>query len=68
MNDRRIREAIQRGAHDEFAVAEACGAGTGCGGCAPAIKRLLGECVGCPVAANGQRQATASLGRYRFAT
>jgi bacterioferritin-associated ferredoxin len=50
--DHRIREEISRGAWDEFAVARACGAGTGCGGCVPAISRLLAECAGCPLAAS----------------
>lgn len=49
VNDGRIREAIAAGARDEFDVAEACGAGTVCGGCLPAVMRLLGECVGCPL-------------------
>lgn len=50
--DRTIREEIARGARDEFDVAKACGAGTGCGGCVPAISRLLGECAGCPLVAS----------------
>lgn len=35
----RIRAVIADGARDEQAVAEACGAGTQCGGCTPAIWR-----------------------------
>lgn len=57
----RIRDEIAQGARDEFDIARACGAGTGCGGCIPAISRLLGECVGCPLAASsGSRASTVS--------
>lgn len=48
--ERRVREAITAGARNEFDVAIACGAGTGCGGCVPSIIRLLREAVGCPMA------------------
>lgn len=47
----RIREEIARGASDAFAIAKACGAGTGCGGCVPTIDKLLsqhGRWPGCP--------------------
>lgn len=47
VNDRRIRQEIERGARDVFDVAQACAAGTGCGGCIPAIHALLAE-YGCP--------------------
>lgn len=57
VNDTRIREEIARGARDEFDVAAACGAGTGCGGCVPVIARLLGECAGCPLATPEPRTA-----------
>lgn len=43
--ERRVREAIAAGARNEFEVAVACGAGTGCGGCVPTITRLLRETV-----------------------
>lgn len=49
VNDRRIRAEIERGACDEFDIAQACGAGTDCGGCVPAITRLLDECAPCPL-------------------
>ena len=49
VNDRRIRAEIERGARDEFDIAQACGAGSECGGCVPAISRLLDECVTCPL-------------------
>ena len=51
VNDRRIRGLIERGARDEFDIAAACGAGTDCGGCLPAVHRLLDECLGCPLRA-----------------
>lgn len=41
VSDREIREAIACGAADDCAIAEACGAGTGCGGCVPTIRELL---------------------------
>jgi len=44
-----VREVIDAGARDEFDVAQACGAGSVCGGCVPTISRLLGECRGCPL-------------------
>ena len=49
VNDRRIRAEIERGARDEIDIARACGAGTDCGGCVPAISRLLDEGAGCPL-------------------
>lgn len=54
--DGQIREVIAGGARDEFDVADACGAGTGCGGCVPEISRLLGECAGCPLSSTAARQ------------
>ncbi|MGH8907824.1 MAG: (2Fe-2S)-binding protein [Egibacteraceae bacterium] len=44
--ERRVREAIAAGARDEFDIAAACGAGTGCGGCVPTVARLLREMAG----------------------
>lgn len=41
--DRQIRAEIERGARDPFDVADACEAGTVCGGCVPAICDLLGQ-------------------------
>jgi bacterioferritin-associated ferredoxin len=38
-----IRAAIGRGARSEDAVAEDCGAGTGCGTCRERIDELIGE-------------------------
>lgn len=41
VTDSDILEAVAAGARDEFDIAEACGAGTGCGGCIPAVTALL---------------------------
>jgi bacterioferritin-associated ferredoxin len=41
-----VRAAIRRGAHNEEAVGDACGAGTGCGTCVERIDQLLGEETG----------------------
>jgi bacterioferritin-associated ferredoxin len=41
--DRQIRAEIDRGACDPLAIADACEAGTVCGGCVPAICDLLGQ-------------------------
>lgn len=49
VNDTTIRAAIAQGARDEFDVARVCGAGTDCGGCLPAVSRLLDECRACPL-------------------
>jgi bacterioferritin-associated ferredoxin len=43
VNDRMIRAAIRDGAETEEAVADACGAGSCCGGCVPAVTELLDE-------------------------
>jgi bacterioferritin-associated ferredoxin len=56
-----LREVIDAGARDEFDVAQACGAGSVCGGCVPTISRMLGECRGCPLQqglAEGQTAAS----------
>ena len=39
--DRTIRAAVKAGADTEEAVAHACGAGTGCGRCRPALSALI---------------------------
>jgi bacterioferritin-associated ferredoxin len=41
--DRTIRAAVQAGADTEEAVSKACGAGSVCGGCIPAVTELLDE-------------------------
>lgn len=46
INDRRIRAEIDGGAADLLDIASACGAGSFCGGCVPAIASLLSEKTG----------------------
>ncbi len=41
VNDRAIRDAIGAGARCRGAIGRACGAGTGCGGCLPAVDAIL---------------------------
>lgn len=43
VSDRDIRTAIREGARNAESVGEACGAGTCCGGCRPAIDELIEE-------------------------
>ena len=41
VSDREIRGCAREGACNVAEVGDACGAGTGCGGCRPEIARLL---------------------------
>jgi|AntRauTorckE6833_2_1112554.scaffolds.fasta_scaffold80063_2 bacterioferritin-associated ferredoxin len=41
VSDRDIRAAIDDGAHDRMSVADRCGAGRHCLGCAPSVEALL---------------------------
>ena len=41
VNDRTIRRCVNDGARSRNEVREACGAGSSCGGCRPAIERLI---------------------------
>ena len=43
VREHEVRAAIVGGAHDEDAVGEACGAGTGCGSCVERICGLIRE-------------------------
>jgi bacterioferritin-associated ferredoxin len=43
VNDHTIRRCVNDGARSRNDVREACGAGSSCGGCRPAIDRLLGS-------------------------
>lgn len=43
VSDRAIREAIACGAGGVCGVADACRAGTRCGGCLPAVRELLAD-------------------------
>ncbi len=46
VNHRRILEVIGQGARSVEEVGRACGAGTGCGGCRPAIELLIRQATG----------------------
>ncbi len=43
VTDRAVRQAIEAGARDEWALADHCRAGSGCGGCWSALRQLLAE-------------------------
>ncbi|MGI9022437.1 MAG: (2Fe-2S)-binding protein [Acidimicrobiales bacterium] len=43
VTDGRVRAAVDGGARSPAEVARCCGAGTGCGGCLPALRALLAE-------------------------
>jgi bacterioferritin-associated ferredoxin len=43
VTDRSLRHVIDEGACCPERIAEACGAGSGCGGCRPVIEELLGS-------------------------
>lgn len=43
VSDRVIRRIIEEGAGHEGELAERCGAGGRCGGCLPALQRLLAQ-------------------------
>jgi bacterioferritin-associated ferredoxin len=43
VTDRAIRAAIERGAEREDHLGEYCDAGQRCGGCVPALRRLIEE-------------------------
>ncbi len=56
--DRAIRDCIDSGARSVEDVGRACGAGTGCGGCQPAIGALLaGEPADAGVISLGKARA-----------
>lgn len=43
VTDRGVRAAVDGGAHNPAEIARRCGAGTGCGGCLPALRAMLAE-------------------------
>lgn len=49
VNDRKVRKAIDKGARTLEDIAEACDAGTDCGGCLPALAELLANRTGQPI-------------------
>ncbi|MEA2702691.1 MAG: bacterioferritin-associated ferredoxin [Actinomycetota bacterium] len=47
VSERNVRAAVESGASTVAQVRAACGAGTGCGGCLPSLRRLLREGLPC---------------------
>ena len=52
VSDRAIRACIREGACNEEHIAEMCGAGTSCGGCAPTVSEIIDQ----ELSARGQRR------------
>jgi len=50
VTERSVRDAVAAGASTVSAVRASCGAGTGCGGCLPSVRRLLRETLGTDLA------------------
>ncbi|HEX7276063.1 MAG TPA: (2Fe-2S)-binding protein [Acidimicrobiales bacterium] len=48
--EQRVREAVASGVSTISGLRETCGAGTGCGGCLPSLRRLLRDCLGTDLA------------------
>jgi bacterioferritin-associated ferredoxin len=46
VTEKSVREVVAAGASTVSEVRATCGAGTGCGGCLPSLRRLLRECQG----------------------
>jgi len=44
--ERTVRDAVAAGASTVSELRMTCGAGTGCGGCLPSLRRLLRDCLG----------------------
>jgi bacterioferritin-associated ferredoxin len=54
VTDRQIADAVHDGARTLYEVGRTCGAGTGCGGCLPEVRRLVRAhrgpaCLDCPM-------------------
>jgi len=49
INDRTVRDAIASGTVTVDELAEACGTGSDCGGCRPALAELIVEHTGQPI-------------------
>ena len=43
VSERRIRKTVRSGCTSLRAIARRCGAGSGCGGCRPALAQILDE-------------------------
>jgi bacterioferritin-associated ferredoxin len=61
VTEKSVREVVAAGASTVSEVRATCGAGTGCGGCLPSLRRLLRECRG--VASDCTAAATLDPGR-----
>lgn len=61
VSDHQIRALVRSGACSVGQVARACGAGSCCGGCAPAIRDILDECG--PVRSRQSLRVTSSQTR-----
>ena len=46
VTEKSVRDVVAAGASTVSEVRATCGAGTGCGGCLPSLRRLLKECRG----------------------
>ena len=46
VTEKSVRAVVAAGASTVSEVRATCGAGTGCGGCLPSLRRLLRECQG----------------------
>ena len=57
LSDRDIRASVQGGATSAAAVGDACGAGTGCGGCMDLVEALVED----ELAASGARRRSVPL-------
>lgn len=60
VNEDTVRRAIADGAHDPVTLSRCSGAGTGCGGCYPALCRLLEECRRAGATRQGDSRDTAA--------
>jgi len=66
VTDREIRRAVREGARSLRQVARACGAGSACGGCRPAVREILAELA--PADPGAETAAPLPLGAASAAT
>ena len=60
VSERKVRAVIARGARTIEDIAQACGAGSRCGGCWPVLDELLEACV--PLNERRERAGAEALG------
>ena len=63
VTDREIRRLVREGARSPRQIAQACGAGSACGGCRPCVRALVAEVTArdpapAPAPSLGQSAAT----------